>query len=132
AIVYTKAPSVLKQLEYLVGDTAFQSGVRRFLNRHAYANATWRDLLGAIGHAAGRPLDGFGREFMLRAGMPVVEQRLAVRDGRIARLVLTQRPAVRSCGSRCGGAPTWTERTEMLLAYRDRPPVRVPVELRGR
>ena len=35
-----------------------------------------------------RPLDGFGREFMLRAGMPVVEQRVAVRDGRIARLAL--------------------------------------------
>jgi aminopeptidase N len=135
AIVYNKAPSVLKQLEYLVGDRAFQGGVRRFLDRHAYANATWRDLLGAIGQVAGRPLDGFGREFMLRAGMPVVEQRLAVRGGRIARLVLTQRPAAGSCAwcrpSR-DGAPTWAERTEVLLAYRDRPPVRIPVELRRR
>src|SRR5262249_20104982 len=49
AIVYNKAPSVLKQLNFLVGDTAFQAGVRAFLETHAYANATWRDLLGAIG-----------------------------------------------------------------------------------
>ena len=49
AIVYNKAPAVLKQLEYLVGDSAFQAGVRRFLDAHAYGNATWRDLLGAVG-----------------------------------------------------------------------------------
>ncbi|HEY8256055.1 MAG TPA: M1 family aminopeptidase, partial [Gemmatimonadales bacterium] len=88
AIVYNKAPSVLKQLEYLVSDTAFQSGVQHFLERYAYGNADWRDLLGAIGEAAQRPLDGFGRDFMLRPGMPVVEQRLTVHDGRIARLEL--------------------------------------------
>jgi aminopeptidase N len=126
AIVYNKAPSVLKQLEYLVGDSAFQVGVRRFLNQHAYANATWQDLLGAIGRAARRPLADFGRDFMLRPGMPVVEQEITVRDGKIARLTLTQHPAKSLSGDR-----PWTERTEVLLAYRDRPPVRIPVELRS-
>ena len=97
AIVYNKAPAVLKQLEYLVGDSAFQAGVRRFLGRYSYGNARWRNLLAAIGTAAGRPLDGFGQQFMLRAGMPVVEQRLEVRDGRILRLALAQSPAVSAC-----------------------------------
>ncbi len=139
AIVYNKAPAVLRQLEYLVGQGAFQAGVRRFLGRHAYANATWRDLLGAVGDAAQRPLDGFGREFMLRAGMPAVEQRVEVRDGRIVRLALAQRPAnvilspfaARRVNSAKDDIGTWTERTEVLLAYRDRPSVRLPVELRG-
>ena len=126
AIVYNKAPAVLKQLEYLVGKSAFRAGVRHFLVRFAYGNATWRDLLGSIGGAAGRPLAGFGRDFMLRPGMPVVEQRLEVRDGRIARLTLTQRPA-----QPLSGPEPWTERTEVLLSYGDRPPVRIPVELAG-
>jgi aminopeptidase N len=161
AIVYNKAPSVLKQLDHLVGDSAFQLGVRRFLELHAYGSADWRDLLGAIGSAAGRPLDRFGRDFMLRPGVPVVEQRVSVRDGRIARLALAQTPAVprrvldaalggdssgspapqpdkppRAAGSKDAATPAveasdapWTERTEVLLAYRDRPPVRIPVEL---
>ncbi|HEX6617095.1 MAG TPA: M1 family aminopeptidase, partial [Gemmatimonadales bacterium] len=141
AIVYNKAPAVLKQLEYLVGDSAFQAGIRGFLARHAYAHATWRDLLGAVGDSAGRELDEFGREFMLRAGVPVVEQRVMVRDGRIERLELVQRPAVprtselgcadgRSgqhrdpAGSCMDGTPwpgaisdsTWTERTQVMLA----------------
>ena len=117
AIVYNKAPSVLKQLNYLVGDTAFQKGVRAFLTTHAYANATWQDLLGSIGRAAGRPLDGFGRNFMLRPGMPVVESRMTVRDGKIARLELIQRPAQPSVS---GSAP-WPMRTQVLLAYADQP-----------
>jgi aminopeptidase N len=125
AIVYDKAPAVLKQLEYLVGDSAFRAGVRRFLDRHAYASATWRDLLGAVGRAAGRPLDGFGRDFMLRPGMPVVEQHLLVRGGRIARLSLAQHPAQSLSGRR-----PWNERIEVLLFYRDSAPVRIPVELR--
>ena len=127
AIVYNKAPAVLKQLEYLVGKSSFRTGVRRFLTRFAYGNATWRDLLASIGGAAGRPLAGFGRDFMLRPGMPVVEQRLELGDGRISRLTLTQRAAQPLSGS---GA--WTERTEVLLFYRNRPPVRIPVELAGR
>ncbi|HUR93358.1 MAG TPA: M1 family aminopeptidase [Gemmatimonadales bacterium] len=131
AIVYNKAPGVLKQLEYLVGDPAFQAGVRGFLCRYAYGNADWRELLGAVGAAARRPLDGFGREFMVRAGLPVVEQRLSVREGRIARLALEQRAAssIASPGAR-GGGETWTERTDVLIAYRDRPAVRISVELR--
>src|SRR5262249_16179991 len=126
AIVYNKAPSVLKQLEYLVGDSAFQLGVQRFLNRHAYANATWQDLLGAIGQAAGRPLEGFGRDFMRRPGMPGVEQQLTLRRGRGARLGLIQHAAKSLSGSR-----PWTERTEVLLSYADQPPVRLPIELNG-
>ena len=130
AIVYNKAPSVLKQLEYLVGDSAFQSGIRGFLRTHAYGTADWRDLLAAIGRAAGRPLEAFGGEFLLREGMPVVEQRLELRDGRIQRLALVQRPAsIRDAGSSAGGPPTWTQRTEVLLTWRDRPAARFPVEL---
>jgi aminopeptidase N len=137
AIVYNKAPGVLKQLEYLVGERAFQRGVRRFLARHAFANATWRDLLESLSTAARRPLDDFGQEFMVRAGMPVVTQRLEVRGGRIARLELAQRPAAVGIAgasvppTRSSVRQLWTERTEVLLAYRDRPPVRLPVELRG-
>src|SRR6185503_16853676 len=92
AIVYNKAPSVLKQLNYLVGEAGFRLGVRTFLADHAYANATWQDLLQAIGRASGRELTEFGRHYMLRPGMPEIEQRVSVRGGRIARLMLAQRP----------------------------------------
>ncbi len=126
AIVYNKAPAVLKQLDHLVGEAAFRDGVRRFLAEHAFANATWRDLLRAVGTAAGRPLGDFGRHYMLRPGMPEVEQRLAVRGGRIRRLELVQRPA-----RPLSGAGAWPVRTQVLLWYADRPAAVLPVEMRA-
>jgi len=126
AIVYNKAPSVLKQLNHLVGDSLFRSGVQALLREHAYANFTWRDLLAAIGRAARRDLTEFGRQFILRPGMPEVEQRLVVREGRIVRLALVQRP-VRTLS----GPGAWPMRTQVLLWYGDRPAEVMPVEMTG-
>jgi aminopeptidase N len=123
AIVYNKAPSVLKQLNYLVGDEAFRAGVNLFLERHAYGNATWRDLLAAIGEAAHRPLAVFGRHFILRPGMPEVEQQLTVHTGRITRLALAQRPL-----QALSGPGHWPMRAQVILWYGE-DVVTLPVEL---
>src|SRR5436309_11020051 len=81
AIVYNKAPGILKQLNYLVGDEAFRAGLHQFLLAHAYGNATWEDLLNAIGAAAHRSLIEWGKQYILRPGMPVIEQRVDVSGG---------------------------------------------------
>ncbi|MDQ6612814.1 MAG: ERAP1-like C-terminal domain-containing protein [Gemmatimonadota bacterium] len=127
AIVYNKAPSVLKQLNYLVGEPSFQKGIRQFLKDHQYANATWQDLLGSVSAASGKPLEDFGRNFMLRAGMPIVQQQLSVRNGKITRLSLTQRPA-----QALSGPAPWPMRTKLLLSYANKPSITIPVELKSR
>src|SRR5258708_5283947 len=126
AIVYNKAPSVLKQLNYVVGEETFRSGVHAFLVDHSYNNATWQDLLAAIGTAGHRSLDAFGKNFMTRPGMPIVEQHLTLRDGKIASLQLVQRPAQALSGS----AP-WPMVCEVLLAYAGQAPVKIRVHLSG-
>jgi aminopeptidase N len=124
AIVYNKAPSVLKQLNFLVGDPAFRAGIQTLLREHAYANFTWRDLLAAVGRTAHRDLGDFGRQFVLRPGMPEVEQRLTVQGGRVARLALVQRPA-----QGLSGPGAWPMRAQVLLWYPDRAPAVIPVEM---
>jgi aminopeptidase N len=124
AIVYNKAPSVLKQLDYLVGADAFRRGVRRFLGAHPYGNATWRDLLAAIGAESGRTLDGWGKQYILRPGMPVIDQELrAGSDGR-TRLVLRQRPA-----QELSGTGAWPIRTSVVVGLDGGRVVRLPVSL---
>src|SRR5690242_15820525 len=112
AIVYNKAPGVLKQLNYLVGDSAFRAGVHAFLAAHPYGNATWRDLLEAIGSAAHRPLDTGGADYIPRRGVPIVEQRLEIADGKVQPPQLAQRPAQPSLPGR--GA--WPIRTQVAVA----------------
>jgi aminopeptidase N len=117
AIVYNKAPGVLKQLNYLVGDSAFRAGVHRFLASHAYGNATWRDLLDAIGNAAHQSLSDWGKAYILRPGMPIIEQHLEVTNGRIRRLLLVQRPAQ----PELSGAGPWPIRTQVALVTHGAP-----------
>jgi aminopeptidase N len=126
-IVYNKAPSVLRQLQYLVGPAAFQRGVRAFLAEHPYGNATWQALLGSVGRASGRDLTAWGKQWMLRPGMPIITQQLEVNNGRITRLALIQRPAQPAISGR--GA--WPLKLQVGLHYADSRPALLPVELRG-
>ena len=126
-IVYNKAPGILRQLNYLVGEHAFQKGVQHFLKAHAYGNATWQELLRDIGAASHRDLTLWGHAWILRPGMPVVEQQLSIRDGRISRLVLSQRPAQPAVS----GAGSWPIKMQVLLASADGRMDRFPVEMTG-
>ncbi len=116
-IVYNKAPAVIKQLAFLVGEDGFRRGLHLFLARHAYGNATWQDLLGAIGEASGVDLGAFGSQYMLRAGLPRVETRLALTNGRIASLRLVQRPARALAGD---PGVAWPMKVRVRLGYGDR------------
>ena len=127
AIVYNKAPGILKQLNYLVGDTAFRDGLRGYLQGHPYGNATWEDLLGAVGQASHRSLADWGANYIRRPGMPVLTPRLQLRGGRIARLTVEQ-----SAARTLSGAAPWPIRTEVLLGYAHARSIRIPVEVRGR
>jgi aminopeptidase N len=127
AIVYNKAPGVLKQLNYLVGDSAFQAGVHSFLITHAYGNATWRDLLDAIGRAAHQSLGDWGKQYILRPGMPIIEQRVEVDNGRIRRLLLVQRPAQ----PLLSGPGSWPIRTQVALSTHGGSLRFIPVVLRN-
>jgi len=127
-IVYNKAPAILKQLEFMVGKDRFRAGVQRFLKTHAYGNATWQQLLEAIGAAAGRDLTSFGEHYMLRAGMPVIETELRIENDRIAELALVQRPARNLPGDRGGW---WPGRVQLRLGYRERPDTTIAVTFAG-
>ena len=141
AIVYNKAPSVIKQLDYLVGDSAFRAGVRLFLHEHPYGNATWRDLLGAVGRASGRDLTAWGDAYILRRGIPMLEATPltigcnlkatpANCDGLVRQVGIAQRPAQPAVS---GAKGTWPIGLELLVrADSGGPPVRIPVRLTGR
>jgi aminopeptidase N len=128
AIVYNKAPSVIKQLAYLTGDQAFRRGLQLYLKSHAYGNATWRDLLGAIQQTSGMPLQSFGQQYILRAGMPRIDTRLELEGPRVRSLSLTQRP-VRKLPGDPGG--WWPMKLQVRLGYRDRADVVLPAEFDG-
>src|SRR5689334_14348249 len=73
AIVYSKAPGVIKQLAFVLGEDQFRDGLRLYLKEHAYANAEWNDLVGAFERVSKKPLDKWADAWIRHRGMPQVD-----------------------------------------------------------
>src|SRR5690606_14980465 len=127
-IVYNKAPSILKQLNFLVGEEAFRAGVQRLLRRFEFDSFTWRDLLEEMEHASGRSLMEFGERYILSRGVPEGEAELESRDGVVSALSLVQRPAGPLPDS---DATSWPGRVRVRLGYANGQDRLLPIELTG-
>jgi aminopeptidase N len=101
SIVYSKAPAILRQLEFYLGEEAFRAGVGAFLAQHAHGAADWNDLLAAFEGASGENLQTWARAWVTGAGLPRVTLDWQLDgDGRVARLEVVQEEPLRPFRSR--------------------------------
>jgi aminopeptidase N len=122
AIVYQKAPSLLRVLAFNIGEKHFQEGVRMFLKEHAYANAEWSDLIGAFSRASGTDLKPWASAWVEQRGMPQVEIDWTCADGRISSFRIRQKDALDE-------GHTWPIRTQVLLGHKGASPERITASL---
>jgi aminopeptidase N len=123
AIVYSKAPGVIKQLAFVLGEEKFRDGLRVYLQEHTYANAEWSDLVRAFERVSGKPLQDWAAMWIRHRGMPQVDVAWSCdRQNRINHFSLTQQDVLSEGG-------VWPVAMEILLAYADRAPVRLRAEL---
>ena len=90
AIVYQKAPAILKQLEFRLGPAAFQRGLQLYLAQHSYGNAEWSDLVAALHAASGQDVKSWADAWVLRRGMPEVTAAFTCHEGQLTTLSLHQ------------------------------------------
>jgi aminopeptidase N len=72
-LTYKKGAAVLHQLAAYLGRDAFMSGIRGYLDRHAWGNADLDDFLAALQNASGADLGPWAREWLRSAGVSTVE-----------------------------------------------------------
>jgi aminopeptidase N len=125
AIVYDKAPSVLKQLAFVIGPDHFRDGLRLYLKQHAYANAEWTDLVHAFEQVSGKPLGPWADMWIHHRGMPQVDVTWTCEGDRLSRLSLSQKDVL-------GSNAVWPIATQVLLDYGADDPMRVRAELTQR
>ena len=90
AIVYEKAPAILKQLEFRLGPDNFRDGLRLYLAQHAYANAQWSDLIDAFHTASNQDVRTWADAWVLRRGMPEITTSFTCTAGHLTELKLEQ------------------------------------------
>ena len=72
-IIYNKAPIMMRQLETLVGEQAFQQGMRDYLQTYRLGNATWPDLVAILDGLTEQDLVGWSEIWVNTSGRPHFE-----------------------------------------------------------
>ncbi|MBI4521329.1 MAG: aminopeptidase, partial [Gemmatimonadetes bacterium] len=122
AIIYQKAPIVVRQLEALIGEDTMRQGLREYLQSHRFGNASWPDLIEVLGRLSAVDLASWSRIWVEEGGRPTITTHLSVgQDGRIQSLAFTQ-------ADPHGRGRVWVQRLNVLLAYGDTARV-VPLEM---
>ena len=106
-ITYEKGEAVLRMFERFVGPETFQKGVRAYLAKHAWGNATYDDFVSAMSDAAGRDLHPLFDSFVKQSGVPLVTMDLACKAGQPPTLGLAQRRYA-PIGSKIDPHRTWS------------------------
>ncbi|WP_262693377.1 M1 family metallopeptidase [Kordiimonas aquimaris] len=70
AIIYNKAPIMMRQLETLLGADIFRSGMREYLAKFAGANATWPDLIDILDAKSPHDLRAWSEVWVNTPGRP--------------------------------------------------------------
>jgi aminopeptidase N len=111
-IIYHKAPIVMRQLEAIVGADTLRDALRDHLSEHAFGNASWMDLVGALDRRSPEDLGAWSRAWVEEQGRVVVTTDLRIEGGQIARLSFEQRDP-------CPGRGLlWRQKIEIALSTR--------------
>jgi aminopeptidase N len=125
AIVYSKAPGILKQLAFVLGEGKFREGLRLYLKEHAYANADWNDLVQAFERVSGKPLQDWASAWIRHRGMPQVDMRWSCdKENRIDHFELSQHDVLDE-------GNVWPMAMQMLFQYQNAPAATLKVELKS-
>jgi aminopeptidase N len=110
AIIYQKAPIVMRQLELTVGERAFRDGLREYLKTYSYRNATWLDLIRILDARTPEDLAAWSRAWVEQRGRPEFSTDLQIDGARLSSLTLrASDPLERGL--------VWPQRLKVTLGY---------------
>lgn len=92
SLTYQKGHAVLNMIEGYAGETAWRDGLRDYMQKHAYSNATSADLWAAITHKtqqSGRDVKLFASAWTQQPGFPLLDATSRCVNGKQV-LTLTQ------------------------------------------
>ena len=80
-ISYNKGGTVLRMLENFLGEKNFRNGLKDYLERHKYGNATTEDLWNALEKISKKPVRKMMNSWVKQVGYPIIE--VTSRDSKI-------------------------------------------------
>lgn len=122
-IIYHKAPIMMRQLESLMGKDNFKKGIREYLKKYAYGNATWPDLIAILSKYSTTNLYSWNKVWVNQPGRPVFNYKITYAGNKISKLVIDQQAEV-------GPKRIWPQVFNLLLVYADHTKI-IPVNMKA-
>jgi aminopeptidase N len=120
-IIYHKAPIMMRQLELLMGEQSFQTGIQEYLKKYAHGNATWPDLITILDAHTPADLAAWNQVWVNQPGRPVFDYEL---QSDASQLVIRQHAEDNS-------DRLWPQQFEVTLVYPSGP-IKLPVNMSQR
>jgi aminopeptidase N len=90
-IIYNKAPIMMRQLEYLLGQDAFKEGIQEYIKTHANANADWNELVSILDKKSNYAIKKWSAVWVNSPGRPVFSEEIVSDDkGNITKFIIHQ------------------------------------------
>jgi aminopeptidase N len=118
-IIYDKAPIVMRQLERILGPAKLQDGLRVYLKKFQFGNATWLDLIEILDDRTDLDLKAWSHAWVEEAGRPSI--RTAPEDDRVAFIQSDPQE---------GRSLRWTQHMDVLIGANNAV-TSVPLEIQG-
>lgn len=109
-IIYHKAPIMMRQLESLMGKESFKKGIREYLKKYAYSNATWTDLIAILSKYSKNDLYAWNKVWVNQPGRPVFNYDIKYANHKISKLTIVQQPEM-------GNPRLWPQYFGVTLVY---------------
>lgn len=111
AIIYNKAPIMIRQLETTMGADSFQKGIQKYIQKFANSNADWNDLVQILDQETPLDIKKWSQVWVNQSSRPLVTDFIEYDDGnRIKKFEIHQK-------AEDGSANVWPQIFEVGLVY---------------
>jgi len=124
-IIYNKAPIMMRQLEYLMGEKAFQKGIQTYIRTFAGLNADWNELVKILDLETEEDLISWSEVWVNQSSRPVFSEKIEYGpNNTLSSLIISQ-------AAEDGSGKIWPQQFTIRLIY-DQEIKEIPIKVEGK
>ena len=91
-IIYNKAPIMMRQLEYLLGENAFKEGIQEYIKTYQNSNADWNELVTILDKKSEGDIKTWSDVWVNSPGRPIFSEEIELnKKGTITKFIIHQK-----------------------------------------
>ncbi|MGK0413267.1 MAG: aminopeptidase N [Polaribacter sp.] len=108
-IIYNKAPIMMRQLEYLLGDAVFQEGIQDYIKTYQNTNADWNELVSILDKKSVGNIKNWSDVWVNSSGRPIFSEEIEYNEkGNVSKFIIHQ-------NAEDGSRKVWTQSFKIQL-----------------